>query len=152
MSASICAGVYACAASKASECSPGLVLVGVYLPGANFEVVLPVVFNKADHVFVGIAQEKTDFVRELTSANAIAAGAGFAFIVRLFCARARPVLQATRQLIETRIEIAGAIPFVLERMRRPPVDKIRCKFARAIHVDEGSAALPGQNADCDSGV
>ena len=128
-----------------------MVLVGVYLPRADFEVVLPAVFDEADYVFVGIAQEKADFVRELTSTNAIAAGAGLAFIVRLFCALfgalfcacARPVLQATRQFIEARIEIAGAIPFVLEWMRRPPVDKIRCKFARAIHVDEGSAALPG---------
>ena len=154
--ASICASVHACTASVASERPPCLVLVGVYLPGANFEIVLPAVFDKADHVFVGIAQEKADFVRKLTSANAIAAGAGLAFIVHafgaLFGALARPVLQATRQLIEARIEIAGAIPFVLERMRRPLVDKIRCKFARAIHVDEGSAALPGQNADCDPGV
>ena len=152
LSASICASVYACTASVASERPPCLVLVGVYLPRANFEVVLPAVFDKADHVFVGIAQEKADFVRELTSTNAIAAGAGLAFIARLFCACARPVLQATRQLIEARIEIAGTVPFVLERMCRPSVDKIRCKFARAIHVDEGSAALPGQNADCDSGV
>ena len=150
--ASICAGVYTCAASIASECPPCLALVGVYLPRANFEIVLPAVFDKADHVFVGIAQEKADFVRKLTSANAIAARTGLAFIVRLFCARARPVLQATRQFIKASIEIAGAIPFVLERMRRPPVGKIRCKFARAIHVDEGPAALPGQNADCDSGV
>ena len=113
---------------------------------------MPAVFDKAEHVFVGIAQEKADFVRELTSTNAIAAGAGLAFIARLFCACARPVLQATRQLIEARIEIAGAVPFALERMCRPSVDKIRCKFTGAIHVDEGSAALPGQNADCDSGV
>ena len=142
MSASICAGVYRCAASKASECSPGLVLVGVYLPGANFEVVLPVVFNKADYVFVGIAQEKADFVRKLISADAIAAGTGLAFIVCSFDGCVRPVLQATRQLIEARFKIANAIPFHFERICRAPVDKIDCKFAGAIHVDEGSAALP----------
>ena len=152
LSALICAGVYACAASVTGKRLPGLGLVGVYLPRANFEVVLPAVFDKADYVFVGIAQEKADFVWKLTSAGAIAAGTGLASVVCSPGISSWTILQATCQLIEACLKIADAIPFASKRTRCASIEKIGCKFAGAVHVDEGSAALPGQNADRDPGA
>lgn len=137
------ASVNARAASVAGKRPPGLALVGVYLPRANFEVVLPTVLDEADHVFVGIAQEKADFMRKLTSAGLIAARTGLAFVVCLPGISSWTVLQATCQLIEACLKIADAIPFDSKRTCCASVEKEGCEFAGSIHVDEGSAALPG---------